>query len=57
MILQDFQLERWLPTHHAEFNLAGALNHSLKLVDVVRKLNLEMEMIYGYTQGSIARDR
>jgi len=52
MILEDFQLERWLPTHHAEFNLAGALNHPLKLADVVGKLDLEMEMIYGNTQGS-----
>ena len=30
MILEDFQLERWLPTHHAEINLAGALNHPSK---------------------------
>ncbi len=52
MILEDFQLERWLPTHHAEINLAGALNHPLKLADVVGRLNLEMEMVYGNTQGS-----
>jgi len=53
MIFEEFLLERWLPTHQAEFNLAGALNHHLKLAEVIGKLNLEMEMLYGNTQGSV----
>jgi aspartate/methionine/tyrosine aminotransferase len=50
--MEDFQLERWLATNPCQYNLGGALNYPLKLSDIISEIDLDMEIVYGNTQGS-----
>jgi aspartate/methionine/tyrosine aminotransferase len=48
---EPFELERWLSTHAAKYNLAGALPRPLKYSDLIDEMDLEMTATYGSTQG------
>lgn len=52
MHIEDFQLERWLATNPCQYNLGGALNYPLRLVDIISGIDLDMEIVYGNTRGS-----
>lgn len=51
MKIKHFELERWLPTHFCEYDLAGSVVKSLKLKEVVNKIDVDMELMHGPTNG------
>ncbi|MEM2101881.1 MAG: aminotransferase class I/II-fold pyridoxal phosphate-dependent enzyme [Candidatus Bathyarchaeia archaeon] len=51
MKIKPFDLERWLPSHSCEYDLAGSVVKSLKLNELIKELNLDLELMHGPTQG------
>lgn len=51
MKIKPFDLERWLPSHFCEYDLAGSVVRSLKINELIKELNLDLELMHGPTQG------
>lgn len=51
MKIKPFELERWLPTHSCEYDLAGSVVKSLKLGELTGNFDLDLELMHGPTQG------
>jgi aspartate/methionine/tyrosine aminotransferase len=52
MRYEPFELERWLSTHKAKYNLSGLGPPSVRLSEIVSPQELDKELLYGNTQGS-----
>jgi len=49
--IRSFGLERWLPTHPCAYDLAGSVVKCLKLRELVKEIDLDMELMHGPTKG------
>jgi len=50
--IRPFELERWLPAHSCEYDLAGSVVKSLKLGELVDEIDLDIELMHGPTNGA-----
>jgi hypothetical protein len=52
MRCEPFELERWLSTHKAKYNLSGLGPPGVKLSEIISPQELDKELLYGDTRGS-----
>ena len=52
MKIRPFGLERWLPTHPCEYDLAGSVVKSLKLRELAKEIDADIELMHGPTKGA-----
>jgi len=49
--IRPFDLERWLPAHSCKYDLAGSVVKPLKLNELVKEIDMDLELMHGPTQG------
>jgi len=50
--IRPFELERWLSTHSCEIDLGGSVVKCLKLRELVKEIDFDIELMHGQTNGA-----